>query len=706
MNLSKISYTAALLALMLYSCDTTQNELGKPSPDNGLFLTTETSSVQSQYIRSTATGITSEFNGSMSATVEETDWAPTSTDMTSRSEVTGDEITWADDNPDLGIYITDADDETSTIAKNLALTPNTHILYNSFFGKDGDTGTELKSSSYFWNTWTNKELMKSSVNFYGYYPRPHNNNKISGALDYNKTSIISADKIEQSSNNWNELAYVFADQNDDNMSWHDVMYSVPETEGIRYGNKSKVDGDNIQLHFMHAFSLLDIEISKGSYKGDCTISSLTLSGTQIYTEGVLDIKSGTITPSKGTSGEVAEIKRVFSPQKITEDEPFHKTMIAQPTQDGEAPNDSKRLVITCNIDGTSYSCAFPTLKLDAGKKYKIKLTLKPAGLVVFKIWDGAQVKIGSTTLSSSDSGKEGKYREAIFTVTPESGHKIIDVLKNGVSIFVEGKSEYSLDSETDSNTTYNIVASNETWYATDGLQLHFDGIRNKHNNGGMQDKDSGKWQDLSGHDNDGTLRSFTSTSGWNGNGLVFDGVDDVVYFRGDMTQSYSMEFYIVVDKDQRGAHPRFVAEGPLYPCFYFYGSSEHYDGKYISSSDTRVIAFYDRRNVALKNGALENTTISTNGSDIIQLDFTYDAPSKTLKWYINGIYQNERIRTESNENEPESVDIATIGNRYQDNSRVLAATYYSFMIYNRALLQDEITANYNVNVSRYGTKKQ
>ena len=95
------------------------------------------------------------------------------------------------------------------------------------------------------------------------------------------------------------------------------------------------------------------------------------------------------------------------------------------------------------------------------------------------------------------------------------------------------------------------------------------------------------------------------------------------------------------------------------------------------------------------------TTIVTDGIKIIQLDFAYDSETHVLTWYVDGEEKGHR----ENVADPESIDIASIGNRYVDNSRALAATYYSFMIYNRALTQADITQNYNINKTRYGTTK-
>ena len=671
------------------------------------FLTT-TEGVNGIATKGNTTLLEEEISGNMVCSVEESDWNVMFEEFSTKSEVTGDEIEWQD-NPGLGIYLTSSDDE-NLIARNLAMNPITHAMLENFY--QDEKGTIVSSSNSFWNTnWSWQNNMTNKVNFYGYYPRPHDTK---GGLEYQKTSIIRLeDATGQDKNEWNMLHYEFVDQIDENMSWHDLMYSIPEDEGVRYGNKNKKKGDNVQMHFVHAFSLLDIEINRGdTYKGDCEITSIVLSGTQVFSEGTLDILNGKISPERGAGSQIVKLKRDISPTKITKKTPFNTTLIVQPTQDGDNPNSEGRLVITCDIDGVNYTCDFPTLKLIGGKRYKLKLTLTPAGIVVFKIWNGAHVKIGDKEYGPGDSEQEMTFESYItdFSVQTDNGYTLVDVLENKRTIKNENNI-YPLTKSDDSNTYYNIVAvPADKWYVTNQQQMHLDGIENRYNGDGKnQDKELGTWYDLSGNDNDGTLRAFATPSGWDGKGLNFDGLNDIVYFSGQINPSYTMEMYVCVEPEQIGAHPRFTAEGPNYPCFYFYGTSSHYDGKYISTSNSRDLAFYDEKNEGLRDQnkkdyefEVKQGWITTDGTSIIQLDFTYDSNEKKLTWYINGEYCGyKKGRTD-----PKSVTTASIGSRIKDNTRAMAVTYYSFIIYKKALTADEVKKNYEVNVYRYGKTRK
>lgn len=699
------------------SCSSLVNDYVESQSNKGLFIVSSSEQELSKTRSNSAQSVKTYNNYDMTSQVEEADWDTLNYTMSSRSVVTGNEVIWKNENS-LGVYITNAE-SNALEARNLVVNPINHNFYVKYHGpkKTTEDPQKIEGTSFFWTTdWTGKTALSDNVNFYGYYPRSWDNDIDYSAVGYEKTSIISNEDASGVNTNrdWNMLYYSFIDQTDDNMSWHDVMYAIPEDEKNqygRYGNKNKTKESSVQLHFVHAFSLLDIEIDKGDqYQGNCEISSLELSGTQVFTEGELDIQKGRIIPTN-TSSSQSVLRRIFNPQKITNESPFHKTMIVQPTQDGDNPNGDDRLVLTCHIDGVDYKCAFPTLQLVAGKRYKLKLTLKPSGILVFKIWNGAKVKIGGHTYTPEDSEKEMSTNEKTFTVECEDGYRIVDIFRNGVSIKNNNQTEYTLDRSDDVNTYYNVVACPDgstedlLWYVTDGLQLHFDGKQNSYVSN-IQNKELSTWYDLSGNENNGTLRSFTSNSGWsNGNSLVFDGLDDVVYFSGKINQSYTMEMYVCVEPDQRGAHPRFVAEGPYYPCFYFYGTGKSYNGTLISTSNRRRLCWYDVYNVSLGE-----TDITTDGKSIIQLDFAYDATTKTMRWYVNGANEQSKSYSKAGDREgtlynPSSVPTASIGNKISDNSRALAGTYYSFMIYKRALKKEEIEANYVVNKKRFGQTK-
>lgn len=91
--------------------------------------------------------------------------------------------------------------------------------------------------------------------------------------------------------------------------------------------------------------------------------------------------------------------------------------------------------------------------------------------------------------------------------------------------------------------------------------------------------------------------------------------------------------------------------------------------------------------------------------NIVQLDCLFNYENKTFKIYCNGVLGRNFDLGES-VTMARSIPIASLGNRIQDNTRALKATYYSFILYDRELSEEEIQKNYNVNKARYGTLHQ
>lgn len=110
------------------------------------------------------------------------------------------------------------------------------------------------------------------------------------------------------------------------------------------------------------------------------------------------------------------------------------------------------------------------------------------------------------------------------------------------------------------------------------MRIHFDALWNNKYKPVVPDGDwtcFTTWSDLSGHENDGNLKSFDSTesSGWFDKGLNFDGDDDIVTYPGNINaEAYTMEFYLYVPAGYvQKIYPRLTAEGARpygYPCIF------------------------------------------------------------------------------------------------------------------------------------------
>ena len=631
--------------------------------------------------------------GNMHILVEESDWNDIPMSQ-SRASVNDDDAFWTD-KPLVAMFITDTNN--NPCIKDVPLNPYNNTVYDKYDIKGNGTPYNIDGSGFFWNTWEKKAEMPSSANFYGYYPRPCDWTD----WNYTRNSVIDYDDARGTNQSlkWYQFRYsFFEDQTDENLSMFDLMYSIPEEANSeasnRHGNKNKNEKSNIQMPFKHAFCLLNFEISRDAkYTGDCCITSLRIVGTQVHTSGILNIMEGEITPDD-SYGKENKLSKTFSATNITSESPFKTAMIAHPTTDipdTDTSNNNRRLVVECTIDGAEYSCSLPNISLEGGKKYSLKLTVAPAGTVIFRVWEGASVKVNTSTSDISSGEHEITYKGETFTVTPLPGYKISQVLKNGkVYTPVDGK--YTLERNEGNNTYYNIVTCpTDEWYQDpEYLRIQFDGKWNdKYSSKNVQNVNTNFWSDLTGHNNDGTLLSFnnTKTSGWNDNGLSFDGEDDIVTFPGNVSSTdYTVEMYIYINSDQSKIYPRLLAEDSNnntgYPSFCL----NHLEESRISICG----------NGTIDHNLIYPSEVKPMGK-LCQLDFVFNAENKQIKVYMNGEYKAiSSVRSVSS-----SIPTASIGNRIMDNTRALKGTYYSFLLYDKALSEEEINQNYSVNQARF-----
>ena len=204
----------------------------------------------------------------------------------------------------------------------------------------------------------------------------------------------------------------------------------------------------------------------------------------------------------------------------------------------------------------------------------------------------------------------------------------------------------------------------------DGLVLHYDSINNTgtgHSNSALI------WKDLVGT-NDGILLGGAS---WTSKSLSFDGIDDKVTFKGDITSNYSlvMTFKPIFTT---GSHPRLVAENP-FPTLYLHTNTTPKFG----------IGFF-----AQGNDAPFTPTLVPSETDLTYIVVTYTA--NEVKLYVNGKYTGKRDATVL----PVSQVISYLGGR-GTNDRQYKGEISDFMVYNRALTDFEVERSYITNKSKY-----
>ena len=226
-------------------------------------------------------------------------------------------------------------------------------------------------------------------------------------------------------------------------------------------------------------------------------------------------------------------------------------------------------------------------------------------------------------------------------------------------------------------------------YVQDGLVCWYDGI---YNTVSGHDKNATVWQDLTGNNNNGTLKNINNTddSGWTSNSLILDGIDDWV----QMTQIPASEDGITVEIVAKVLD---VSEGSQenYICNYESGGigilknsnkvqGVIHTGKYIN--------IYDQKNVKI--------------SQIYSMSTGIDSKNKTIYFSTNSNIQKEDFNGQYSE--PQNNTVFVIGTNPNGNQSDLPTgekmpniEVYSIRIYNRSLTADEISKNYEEDKRRF-----
>lgn len=693
---------AAFLAIILLqatlSCSDKENMTDTAVADNNKFLTTLSDNYDISLTRNASTKKVQISDSNISGYITESDWYAKPTEST-RAFIVGNKVTW-DDIPNVALFIKDASSESFAV-KDRPLTPATHYLYNYYYnpidyGEDANkyvSKQTIQNSDFFWDNYAS-DNENTIFDFYGYCPRPYN--RQGDDVKYTSESVINETDARSGKT---LLNYTFqTEQKDDNLRSYDLMVAMPEEASeYAYGCINKKRGDNVQLRFRHLFSCLMITINRGTYQGDCKISSLKIAGTQVKNSGTLNIETGTI--QQGT--EYEPITRNIPVTNIEKDKPLETEMILQPTTDDEvadAGNDTERLKIICVIDGAEYSCPLTNLKLKGGKKYHINLTLTPTDIVTFQVWDGAKVKLGDNEHGKGTFLLTQKDIKSFKVELTDNSSNDIYVCKDGIlyNPTKDNSSVYNLEIDKGKNTIYNIVVSpqNTNWYVTDSCAILFDATWRDKFNKENQSLATKTWSDLSGHNNDGTLIAFDTPnekSGWTLSGLNFDGINDIVTFPGHISSgNFTIEMYVNISSTQ-------YADSETKPYKRLFGEPDNMDSGflalYIGDSANRFGFF----------GLGHDTYFGNNGQivfdELVQYDFIFD--NGTLTVYKNGVYGGQ----EKGLQYAREQTLASIGGRIKDNSRNLRSTYYSFILYDKALKKDEINHNYSINKTRYSEAK-
>ena len=226
-------------------------------------------------------------------------------------------------------------------------------------------------------------------------------------------------------------------------------------------------------------------------------------------------------------------------------------------------------------------------------------------------------------------------------------------------------------------------------YVQDGLVCWYDGI---YNTVSGHDKNATVWQDLTGNNNNGTLKNINNTddSGWTSNSLILDGIDDWV----QMTQIPASEDGITVEIVAKVLD---VSEGSQenYICNYESGGigiNQNLGKIRESAYIEKYVGFYDEKNIKI--------------SQIYSMSTGVDKKNETMYSSINN---NKQISIFGGQySEPQNNTVFVIGTNPNGNQSDLPTgekmpniEVYSIRIYNRSLTADEISKNYEEDKRRF-----
>ena len=226
-------------------------------------------------------------------------------------------------------------------------------------------------------------------------------------------------------------------------------------------------------------------------------------------------------------------------------------------------------------------------------------------------------------------------------------------------------------------------------YVQDGLVCWYDGI---YNTVSGHDKNATVWQDLTGNNNNGTLKNINNTddSGWTSNSLILDGIDDWV----QMTQIPASEDGITVEIVAKVLD---VSEGSQenYICNYESGGigiTQNLGKIRESAYIEKYVGFYDEKDIKI--------------SQIYSMSTGVDKKNETMYSSINN---NKQISIFGGQySEPQNNTVFVIGTNPNGNQSDLPTgekmpniEVYSIRIYNRSLTADEISKNYEEDKRRF-----
>ncbi|MBO4292940.1 MAG: hypothetical protein J5881_00915 [Clostridia bacterium] len=229
-------------------------------------------------------------------------------------------------------------------------------------------------------------------------------------------------------------------------------------------------------------------------------------------------------------------------------------------------------------------------------------------------------------------------------------------------------------------------------YVTDGLLAYYDA---ENNTGTGHSFATTTWKDLSGNNNDATLSGFdgTDASGWHSNYLAFDGQNDYVTGAFNSNGDITVEF-IAKNKNTTNATMFMLNKWDTTQTSY-----QLWGGSHVRTPRLLVPRTSTETYVELSGGQLGYSGTNNITSYIISKN------QNSINTYNNGKvlgqYNNLSFIQRFNFNNTNF----TIGRWHTSNAYYSNQNVYAMRIYNRALTEDEIRQNYEIDKVRFNIQE-
>ena len=224
----------------------------------------------------------------------------------------------------------------------------------------------------------------------------------------------------------------------------------------------------------------------------------------------------------------------------------------------------------------------------------------------------------------------------------------------------------------------------EKTYVKNGLILHLDGINNT---GSGHSNTSTIWKDLSGNNNNGTIKGAS----WLNDGLYFDGIDDWVPIKELNYNQFTLEA-VFETKDVLNYEYQYII------CNLEVGGY----GIALDAGNKNLFGISYNTNIVDYELLLSQNDINLN----LKNTLTYTNDGKEHKLYLNGNLINSKVDENRVLGFPNDNTIMALGTNPKGATNVglesFNGTIYSARMYNRVLTEQEVKNNYEIDKSRFG----